>query len=220
MMSTLNDRTTWGRILLGAACAALLAGSVALASETNPRPTKELRKDLQQTERELKKITDLKRQFTSAGRESSNSKRQKLVEQLREHMGECIIRREDALGMEHTIKMHGQAVKGGTTEAAEVGAPVGTSRSKQMKNLNAMDGPNADRLRQLAAMQSLYVSATKLERSAVEKQGEAYDAYLAKVDRFEKELEVGLRALAAELEEREPAPAEGGEAETSDSDEG
>jgi len=206
MTPTRIIRLPGGRILLAVACAALLAG-VARAQDPQPRTTTELRRDLKETEREIKTIQDLQRKLTSAGRESSNTARHSAVDELREHMGDCIVRREDALGMEHTIKMHGQAVKGGTTEAAEVGAPVGTSRSKQVKNLTMNDGPNADRLRRLSMLQSLYVSAVKIERSAVEKQGDAYDSYLAKVARFEKELVAGRDALAAELAEREPAPA-------------
>jgi len=200
MMNSRNTPINWSRFLLMAACLALLIGTAAQADE-----------DLSKSERELKQMKDLQRKMKSAGRESSNSTRQKLSETLRGHMVDCIIRREDDLGMEHTIKKHGETTTSGTTDAAKAGAPVGTSSSKQAKNLNLMDGPNADRLRQMSRMQSIFVSTQKIARPAIEKQGDSFDRYMEKLGKFEQQLQLWTNDLQVELESRE-TPKEEGEA--------
>lgn len=194
------------------ACCALIIALVvttglAVAEEFQNRGTQDLKRDLDRTEKELKKMADLNRSLGYSEKDSSNSKRQKVIGDLREHMANCIIRREDILGQEHTIKMHGETVTSGTTKEAEAGSPVGTSRAKQAKNLNNMDGPNADRLRLLSRLQSLFVSAAKSERPAIEKQGDAFTRYSEKMARFEQELTRDRDALAAELDERTKAAA-------------
>ena len=88
-------------------------------------------------------------------------------------MAKCILRREDDLGQEHTIKMHGGHVASGTTDAAEVGAPVGTSRAKT--SLNYVEGIEGYRLRQLSLMQSLFVAAKQNMQPAIERQGDSLD---------------------------------------------
>jgi hypothetical protein len=115
-------------------------------------------------------------------------------------MGSCILRREDDLGQDHTIKKHGEEVTSGTTSAAEVGAPVGTSRAKT--SLNYKEGIAGLRLRQLSRMQSIYVSAKHNKQPAIEKQGEALDRYMNQVRRFREELETSVSILEAELEKR------------------
>ena len=213
MMNSRNTPINWSRLLLMAACLALLIGTAAQAAEPKPRSTSELRSDLRESERELKQMKDLQRKMKSAGRESSNSTRQKLSETLRGHMVDCIIRREDDLGMEHTIKKHGETTTSGTTDAAKAGAPVGTSSSKQAKNLNLMDGPNADRLRQMSRMQSIFVSTQKIARPAIEKQGDSFDSYMEKLGKFEQQLQLWTNDLQVELESRE-TPKKEGEAST------
>jgi hypothetical protein len=195
---------TASRILGAVALVVILASSLALAEEFQTRSTKDIKKDLKQTERELKSFQDLQRQLKSSGKDSSNSKRQKVIGKLREEMADCIIRREDILGQEHTIKMHGETVTSGTTKEAEAGAPVGTSSAKQAKNLNAKEGPNANRLRHLSRLQSIFVSAAKSERPAIEKQNDAFERYSDKMRRFEEELVRDRDALAAELDDRAP----------------
>lgn len=188
------------------ALAVVVTAGLAAAQDAMPRSTQDLKKDLNETEKELKSFQDLRRQLKSSGKDSSNSKRGKVIGKLREQMADCIFRREEILGQEHTIRMHGETVTSGTTKEAEAGAPVGTSSAKQVKNLNAMEGPNADRLRSLTRLQSLFVSAAKSERQAIEKQNDAFERYSDKMRRFEEELVKDRNALAAELEARAPAP--------------
>jgi hypothetical protein len=206
MITSRNTPFTWGRMLLVAFCLTLLATTlVQAADDAKPRSTTELKSDLRKSEQELKKMQDLQRKMKSAGRESSNSTRQKLSESLREHMVNCILRREDDLGMEHTIMKHGETTTSGTTSAAEAGAPVGTSSSKQTKNLYNMDGPNADRMRQMSRMQSIYVSTQKSVRSAVEKQSDAFDRYMGDLVGFEGQLQLWASDLQTDLDSREEA---------------
>jgi len=205
MISSRNTPIAWGRMFLVAFCLALVTATLVQAQDAKPRSTNDLKSDLRNSEHELKKMQDLQRKMKSAGRESSNSTRQKLSEQLREHMVECILRREDDLGMEHTIKRHGETTTSGTTSAAEAGAPVGTSSSKQAKNLYNMDGPNADRMRQMSRMQSIYVSTQKSVRSAVEKQSDAFDRYMGDLVGFEGQLQLWVSDLQTELDTRAEA---------------
>ena len=206
MITARNTPSTWGRMLLVVACLPLLAATLAQAADdAKPRSTNELQRDLRNSEQELKKMQDLQRKMKSAGRESSNSTRQKLAEDLRLHMVDCILRREDDLGMEHTIKRHGETTTSGTTDVAEVGAPVGTSSAKQVKNLQIMEGPNADRMRQMSRMQSIFVSTQKIKRSAVEKQGDSFDMYMDKLARYEGQLQLWANDLQNELDARAEA---------------
>lgn len=197
------------RVCCALILALLVTAGTAVAEEFKTRSTQELKRDLDKTERELKKMADLNRSLGYSEKSSSNSKRQKVIGDLRQLMADCIIRREDILGQEHTIKMHGETVTSGTTKEAEAGAPVGTSSAKQAKNLNTMDGPNANRLRLLSRLQSLFVSAAKSERAAIEKQGDAFERYSDKMARFEEQLTRDRDALAAELEARTQAAEEG-----------
>ncbi len=115
-------------------------------------------------------------------------------------MGSCILRREDDLGQEHTIKKHGETVTAGTTSAAEVGSPVGTSTAKT--SLQYKEGIAGLRLRQLSRMQSIFVSAKTNLQPAIEKQGDSLDRYQTKVRQFREELERSHSILTTELEKR------------------
>ena len=171
-----------------------------LADELENFNTRDLENHLRKTSKELKTMKNLEKKLESAARQSSNTARKTSINNLREHMGQCILRRENDLGQDHTIKMHGKEVTSGTTTAAEVGTPVGTSRAKT--SLNFKEGLAGLRLRQLSRMQSIYVSALQNEQPAIERQGDSLDRYTTQVRRFREELERSKSILDAELEKR------------------
>ena len=183
-------------------CLSVTAGIAveSLADELENFNTRDLENHLRKTSKELKTMKNLEKKLESAARQSSNTARKTSINNLREHMGQCILRRENDLGQDHTIKMHGKEVTSGTTAAAEVGTPVGTSRAKT--SLNFKEGLAGLRLRQLSRMQSIYVSAIQNEQPAIERQGDSLDRYTTQVRRFREELERSKSILDAELEKR------------------
>ena len=135
-----------------ATCLSVLAGTVAdsRAEDLKKFSTRDLEDALRKTNKELKTFVSLEKKLASAAKQSSNTARKTALNNIQDHMAECIIRREDNLGQEHTIKMHGETVVAGTTDAADVGAPVGTSRAKT--SLNYVEGIEGYLLRQLSLM--------------------------------------------------------------------
>lgn len=164
--------------------------------------TKDLNYVMKKCHQELKKMQDLEKKLASAARQSSNSGRNSAINNIQDHMGECILRREDDLGQDHTIQRHGgHMVTSGTTDAAKVGAPVGTSSAKT--SLNYVEGIEGYRLRQLSMMQSLFVAAKQNMVPAIEKQGDSLDRYSSYTRRFREELERSYNFLMSELEKRD-----------------
>ena len=164
--------------------------------------TKDLNFYMKKTYQELKKMQDLEKKLVSAGRQSSNSGRKSVITDIQDLMGECILRREDSLGQDHTIQRHGgHLVSSGTTDVAEVGAPVGTSRAKT--SLNYVEGIQGYRLRQLSMMQSLFVAAAQNKQSAIDKQNHIVNRNTSSTRRFREELEQAYNFLISELEKRD-----------------
>jgi len=189
-------------IAMMAICLTVTAGFVAdsQANDLNEFSTKVLKDAFRKTEKELKTMKSLEKKLDSAGRQSSNTARKSAIGNLQDHMATCIIRREENLGQEHTIKMHGGHVQSGTTSAAELGSPVGTSRAKT--SLNYVEGIRGYLLRQLSLMQSLFVSAKTNQQPAIERQGDSLERYSSNTRRFREELERNTVILKAELEKR------------------
>jgi hypothetical protein len=91
-------------------------------------------------------------------------------------------------------------VVSGTTGAAEVGAPVGTSRAKN--SLDYVEGIAGYRLRQLSLMQSLFIAGQQNMQPAIERQGDSLDRYANFTRRFREELERNHMIIEGELENR------------------
>jgi len=195
-------KKTTPKIVALVICLAVTAGIAvdSRADELKEFSTRELEAHLRKTTAELKTMKNLESKLESAARQSSNSARKSSIGKLQDHMAQCILRRETDLGQDHTIKMHGEHVTSGTTSAAEVGAPVGTSRAKT--SLNYKEGLAGLRLRQLSRMQSIYVSAKRNQQPAIEKQGDSLDRYATQARKFREELERSKSILDAELEKR------------------
>lgn len=189
-------------IAVMAICLTVTAGFVAdsLADDLDEFSTKELQDAFKKTQKELKTFISLEKKLASAAKQSSNSARKSTIQDIQDHMAKCIIRREDNLGQEHTIKMHGGHVTAGTTSAAELGAPVGTSRAKT--SLAYVEGIRGYLLRQLSLMQSLYIGAKTNMQPAMERQGDSLERYASHTRRFREELERNILIMDAELKKR------------------
>ncbi len=182
--------------------AAVLTLSVpAVAKQGSHRSTRELEKDLRDTQQEYKKYNSLSGKLNSAAKQSSNTARETAVHNFQDFMGECIKRREGELGEVITLKQHGKMVESGTTDVTEVGTPV--PAKKGAKGSGVYGTTNGDRLRQLTNMKSLYVSAKNNSRPAIEKQNEAFERHTVTIGKFGSQLEWALNALTQELEQRE-----------------
>jgi hypothetical protein len=190
------------KIVALAICLSVTAGIAVevVADELEDFQTRDLENHLRKTSKELKTMKNLEKKLQSASKQSSNTARKSAINNLQDHMVQCILRREDDLGQDHTIKKHGEAVTAGTTSAAEVGAPVGTSVAKT--SLNYKEGIAGLRLRQLSRMQSIFVSAKHNQQPAIEKQGDSLDRYSNQVRKFREELETSVSILESELEKR------------------
>jgi len=198
-MSTCKpDRLTRTLVFL---VAAIFWTLPAIAQQGSHRSTRELKQDLRTTRQEYKKYEGLTAKLKSAAKQSANTARETAAHNLQDFMGDCIERRESELGEEITLKQHGKMVKTGTTEVAEVGSPV--PARKASKGSAVYGTTNADRLRQLTNMKSLYVSAKNNSRPAIEMQTQAFDRYSQIIDKFGDQLKWAINGLTQELERRE-----------------
>ena len=195
-------KTIAQKIAMMAICLTVVAGFAAdsLAYDLDEFSTKELQDAFRKTEKELKTLKNLEKKLASAAKQSSNTARKSTIQDIQDHMATCILRREDNLGQEHTIKMHGGHVKSGTTSAAELGSPVGTSRAKT--SLAYVEGIKGYLLRQLSLMQSLFIAAQTNRQPAIERQGDSLERYASHTRRFREELERNVIILEAELGNR------------------
>jgi|GEM_PF-3254947 len=196
MLTPRFHRLTQGLLLL---VLVTLMPVLAMAQE-NPPTTPELEKALRATQREFKDFKSLRSKLESAGKQSSNASRSSSVQNFQEFMVECIFRRERELGEDITLKQHEGTVKSGTTEVAELGAPVPTR--KRSKGSNLAGTLNGARLNQLSSMKGLAIAAKNIQQPAIERQNDSFDRYLANADKFGSQLEWGLNALTSELDRR------------------
>jgi hypothetical protein len=182
------------------ATTALALATAAGAGQGTDRPSAEIEKDLKETKREYRRFEDLQKKLERAARQTANTARVSAIDEFQDFMGDCIIRREQDLGQEITIKQHGEDVTTGTTDVSEVGSPV--PGSKRGKGAAVFDGPNAGRLRQLSLMKSLYVSSKNNARPAAEQQTGAWDRYMTTVQRFGDQLVLAISKMEIELDKR------------------
>ena len=184
-----------------AVCAAglLLAATAALA-EYADRSTSALQSELRNVERELATFRDYETKLQRSERQSSNTARASVIDALQQHMIDIVLRREDALGVEHTIIRHGQPPSD-PTAAAEVGTPMSNKETRRRMSKGTSDKSSA--FLRMSRMQGQVVSGERIYRQAVEKQDGAFATYTAIVADFGKVLDNEHRGLLAELERRE-----------------
>jgi hypothetical protein len=186
--------------------AALSTAAVALAAAPDPRTDRELRTELRELDREIDRQGRLAEKLSRAGRSSSNTGRISVMEDLREHMAGAVVRREDILGQEHTIKQHGAEV-GDLTDAAEVGTPMASKKTRRrVRKGEAEEHPEA--LRRLTRLQTIFVSARRIQQPASERQEDTFERYSALVEEFGDILAYEHALVQVELDRRAAAAAE------------
>jgi len=175
------------------------------AADPDPRTDRELRSELRLLTQEADRHGELSVKLERAGRSSSNADRNRVVKDLQGHMADAVIRRENILGQEHTIKQHGSEV-GGLTDAAEVGTPMASKKTRRrVRKGEAEEHPDA--LRRLTRLQTIQVSAGRIQRPAVERQEGAFESYTGLVKEFGEIIGAEEALVRTELEQRAAAAA-------------
>jgi len=196
----------------------LLVATVGLAeSEVAGLTDRELKAEKRLVDSEYKSFRDLEKKLISAGRQSNSASRKKIIERIDELMRVIVLRREDILGVEHTIIKHGETVKAGTTKSAEAGTPVAGKKSRrQMKHGVS---PHSEAFLRLSRMQTIIISGRTIYRQAVEKQGDALDRFQGGVEVFGGLLELEHQMVNQELETRQKSAEEKKQAQDKELDE-
>lgn len=184
----------------------MLAAAVCAADDTDPRSDRELRSELRHLTREVDKQEDLVVKLERAGRSSSNADRSRVIEKLIDHMMDCVVRRENLLGQEHTIKQHGTTVTSGTTDAAEVGTPMPSKKTRRrVRAGQAEEMPDA--LRRLTRLQTIVVGFGRRAQPAIERQGDAFEGVSGSAREFGDIIGMELAIVQHELGKRDQAAA-------------
>jgi hypothetical protein len=156
------------------ACALTCLGATAPAEDMSGVSDRDLARGSEKLAREIRDMDALLRKLESSGRSSSNAGRRSAIEGILDAMVQIVYDREEVLGEEHTIKRHGDEVQTGLTDAAEVGTPMATKKTRRrIRKGEAEELPDA--LRRLTRMQTIVVSARRIEVPAVDRQGETFE---------------------------------------------
>ncbi|RKZ13636.1 hypothetical protein DRQ50_10180 [bacterium] len=192
----LQTRTTF--ILCSLFCLALSA----LAEDLSDVSSRDLERGLDNVQWELSKQDSYLRKLESAGRHSNNANRRSVMADLLEHMLEVIYDREDMLSQNHTIKQHGKDVETGLTDAAEVGTPIPNKKTRRrVRKGEAEEHPAA--LRRLTRMQTIIISAKRIEVMAANKQADSFETFTSLCSEFADILRTEEAVVLNEMTRRE-----------------
>ena len=132
-------------------------------------------------------------------------------------MEDVVFEREEIQGQKHTIKRHNTYTTQGTTDAAEVGTPMATKKTRRrVRSGEAYEHPDA--LRRLTRMQTLLFSTGRLRLSASEKQNDSFERYERMVSEFGSILETEMDILLNEQKRREDAAVAAAEVDAENTD--
>lgn len=189
------------------ACALLCLGTTALADDLGKTSDRDLERGLDKVSRELREHDSLLRKLATSSRSSSNAGRRSSIANILDTMVDVIIDRENVLGEEHTIKRHGAEVQTGLTDAAEVGTPMANKKTRRrIRKGEAEELPDA--LRRLSRMQTIVVSARRIEVPAVDNQGDSFHQMQGLCVEFGEILRTEQAIIMNEQERRKPAAAD------------
>ncbi|MFN2369814.1 MAG: hypothetical protein ABR506_01525 [Candidatus Krumholzibacteriia bacterium] len=192
------------RSLLAAVLLVLVPFAAGATDTWQELPEADLRAELDRVARELQTFRDLEADLANSERASSNAGRAAVIDELQQHMIDVVLRREDMLGVEHTIIRHGEPVSG-LSAAAEVGTPNAGKETRRRMELGTSDKSEA--FLRLAWMQQQVVGGERLYRLAMEKQAGAFAHYTNNVREFGKPLQQEFDGITAELARRAAAAA-------------
>ena len=162
--------------------------------------------ELERAERDLRDFEDYIGGLESASKKSSNSDRRRSVDRLREAMVNWILKVEDELGQEHTIRMHGQEVTQTTTK--EIEKTTSSGRLPQTGRKIRYQGP-ADLYNafyRLTRMQEIFISCRTIEEHAIAKETQALDRYHRLVSEFKMLMDTQIQEIRDLIPEAEEDP--------------
>ena len=184
----------------------LLLQAASGQTEPSQRSDKELKQEWQTTQIELKNFQVGCEKLDAAAKQSSNARREKIIDRVQELLSAAITRREDDLGLEHTIRRHGTMVAADDADIPEVGEPI--VRRKHSRTFHDGEGPNAERLARLSRLEQIYVAGERIYRQAIAKEGDAYERYVDLIEEARSIFEVEAQAVEAEIANRDKADRE------------
>lgn len=190
-----------------ALAAAAFAAADEPAGEWSDKSDADLQRELRRVERELDHFRELERDLERSARVSNNTARARVIDDLQQMMIDAVVRREEILGMEHTIIRHGQPPTG-PTSAAEVGTPNANKETRRRMRKGTSTKPDA--FLRLAWMQQQVMGGERIYRPAIERQPGAFEQYTGLVKEFGVTLQEEYDGLMDESQRREgmAAPAD------------
>ena len=167
---------------------------------------KTLQIELERAERDLRDFGGYIGGLESASKKSSNSDRRRAVERLRVGMGDWILKVEDELGQEHTIRMHGKEVTQTTTKEMEKTTSSGRlpQTGRKIRYQGPADLYNA--FYRLTRMQEIFTSCRTIEEHAIAKETQALDRYHRLVSEFKMLMDAQIQEIRNLIPEAEEDP--------------
>lgn len=204
------------KLIFLAALLPLLSG-LAVADDLSSLSDRDLKFAIRTFKDELRRHEKLQQRLKSSGRSSSNTSRKSAIDAIHEAMEDVVFDREAILGQEHTLMRHNAYTTHGTTDAAEVGTPMATKKTRRrVRSGEAYEHPDA--LRRLTRMQTLLFSSGRLGLSAGEKQNDSFERYGNMVAEFGSILRTEMNILLNEQQRREDAAVAAAEVDAENTD--
>jgi hypothetical protein len=197
--------------LLG--CGLLLSSSLALGQDSTElegtpllrMSVSTLQLELQRSETELRDFKALIGRLETANKKSSNTDRERAIDNLREAMGNKILKDEEYLGEEHLIRKHGKEVD--VVSTSEVEENTASGKLPQTGRRIMYEGPadTYNAFYRLVRMQEIFISCRTIESHAIAKAAPADQRYLSLVNQFAVLMEHDLEEMQNLLAEKEAA---------------
>jgi hypothetical protein len=188
-------------LLLAAAIACAADGDAGQDSgEWAEASDSDLRRELRHVERELDAFRELEKDLARSERQSANTARARVIDELQQVMIDAVVRREEIVGLEHTIIRHGQPPSA-PTAAAEVGTPNANKETR--RRMRKGTSTKSDAFLRLAWMQQQVMGGERIYRPAIERQPGAFEQYTLLVKEFGSALQEEYDGILDEMMRRE-----------------
>ena len=143
----------------------------------------ELKREIQQGERELKEFRSLVNDLKAASVESSNAGRRSIIDQLQKAMVTEIKQVEKRIGKDYFLRQHGEVKTRNLSESN----PQGSA---------AVYSPHHQRL---SRMQGIYIVCSRAANPAINKHQNGLPAYTQKAEEFVTLMEQELGAMRSDF---------------------
>lgn len=184
MTRTTTTLLGFGVLILGSAFAVAQDSSDLAGTPLLRMDVATLESELQGVETELRNFKALIGRLETANKKSSNTDRERAIKNLRQAMGEKILKDEDYLGQEHLIRRHGQEVDVVSTREMEEGTASGKLPQTGRRIMYEGPADTYNAFYRLVRMQEIFVSCSTIEEHAIAKSSPADERYLSLVNQF------------------------------------